>query len=195
MKTEIKQSEPEFLIRIEDRPKGLMIVQEDDNWVYVEKENLRELALILCPDLSQPELKAVKTADTKPSDKFIAFVKRKYEQKDHNTMYLFDNMIDAIYQGVLCQLINECFEPKEEQPEKIVSELQKDELIHKLLSDKADLNETVSRQSKQIEELKSEVEKAKEIIGNALANNEQYGYLCSDTISEANEFLEGTKTK
>lgn len=54
--------------------------------------------------------------EEKPSDKFITFVKEKYNQRDHNTIYLFENMIDPMYQGVLNGLIDECF-ASQQKPE------------------------------------------------------------------------------
>jgi len=54
MKTiEIKQSEHEFEIKIEQRENGVMLVQEDDNWVYVENENLKQLSEIIHPESSE----------------------------------------------------------------------------------------------------------------------------------------------
>lgn len=120
MKTEIKQSEPEFLIRIEDRPKGLMIVQDDDNWVYVEKENIKQLALILCPELSQPELKAVKTAEEFIEDSNLIWNCKGDPEKDCTEEGDLQITRDALVE-ILNNFANQL--PKEEQPEKIVSEL------------------------------------------------------------------------
>ena len=110
MKTEIKQSEPEFLIRIEDRPKGLMIVQDYDNWVYVEKENIKQLALILCPELSQPELKAVKTAEDYPI--FYKDLNDLYINKSQNCLSDYGKEKVKEFEKIK-KIINQFSQPKE----------------------------------------------------------------------------------
>jgi hypothetical protein len=154
---------------------------------------------------SQPELKAVKTAE----EYFLS---------------KFGNKITATESWVIVfaeeyaklRLANQFSQPKEEQPEKIVSELEEQleeaKKHSKQWCDKAmeaaeqrrQIQLENTRQSKEIEELKSEVEKAKELISELVrlkrikdnvGKTLEYTECMPIAWGKSIEFLEGTKTK
>jgi len=153
MKAEIQQ-EHYLLIDIQHIEKDIVEIWQNGDVVQVEIENLKQLALILCPELSQPELKAVKTAE-EILDENLIIVSPFGTATVRNP-----NVVKALIKS-MHEYANQFSQPKEEQPEKIVSELPILDEFTKVVMRERDwqLEVVVPDLEKQISELKSEVER------------------------------------
>jgi len=125
-------------IEVLEKPYGKSIHQDEDT-ILIRSKNLREVALAICPELSQPELKAVKTAE-----EIEEILNLEYSHIDDGGNRVF---YDGGVKRIIESISNQFSQPKEEQPEKISFWVEQ--------STKKDI---------EISELKSEVEKAKETI-------------------------------
>ena len=184
MKIEIKQQHYP-LIDIELIEKDIVQIWQNGDVVQVEIENLKQLALILCPELSQPELKAVKTAEDLEKIIDSELERLGYDVTGDKT----SDFVDGFVRGF--NYTSQFSQPKEEQPEKIVSE-GTDELLEVIDCTEARRSgvdmRTILEISEENTRLKSEVEKAKEYI-RRIVDNDVPSYI------ELIRFLEGTKTK